>query len=576
MTYDSTRSDPSEDVAVEDSTFFSTVSVEESASVPTDSGGDLWPACWADDDQLYTANGDGRGFGAGAIDEMDIAVNRVAGTPETGMTGERLAAGDELGPIWGDPERYNRKPTGMLSVGGVLYLAIQDLRKGEHAFDDAPNASISRSDDHGRTWQWTDEPMFTDHRFTTIMFLDFGKDSEHAVPALGPDDGGYAYAFGLDWNWRRSNSGTVQDPVDLYLARVPADAVQDRSAWEFWTGPDDGSGTGPEAGSGTGSHTAADSGDRQTWSRAIERKRPVLHDAQRRYLSTRPELAPVRRGTLPIAQGGVVYNAPLRRFLYTSWSGYGFEFYEAPAPWGPWRRFLHHNFGAVPWYPRNEQDHTPKQGGYGTVAPSKFISSDGQLLWVNSNWWVDAPAPEQNYNFCLRRVRVTPRTPETSSTPDNAPDSQRNLARVGADATPIGTCAHHARWDRLLDGDRGSGEDSFDSRNKRVDFWGITFSKAYRMNRVVYTTGAMFPDGGWFSAYDGGLRVQVRRDGLWTEATGLAITPDYPYDSGAGDFTDYTLCFDPVVADGVRIIGPPGGGAYFTSIAELEVYFDSP
>jgi hypothetical protein len=36
--------------------------------------------------------------------------------------------------------------------------------------------------------------MFTEHVFTTIVFLDFGKNGAHA-----PDD--HAYAYGLDDNW---------------------------------------------------------------------------------------------------------------------------------------------------------------------------------------------------------------------------------------------------------------------------------------------------------------------------------------------------------------------------------------
>jgi len=45
-----------------DSTFFSTVYVEESDTLNTDSQGDLWASCWSDDDYLYAANGDGDGF----------------------------------------------------------------------------------------------------------------------------------------------------------------------------------------------------------------------------------------------------------------------------------------------------------------------------------------------------------------------------------------------------------------------------------------------------------------------------------------------------------------------------------
>lgn len=71
--------------------------------------------------------------------------------------------------------------------------------------------------------------MFKDYVFTTIMFLDYGKDNGNS-----PD--GYVYAYGLDYNWRDSFSGRVTDPTNLYLARVPGNSVQDRSKWEFFSG----------------------------------------------------------------------------------------------------------------------------------------------------------------------------------------------------------------------------------------------------------------------------------------------------------------------------------------------------
>ncbi|MGH3505245.1 MAG: DUF4185 domain-containing protein [Nocardioidaceae bacterium] len=215
---------------------------------------------------MYAANGDGRGLSDEPF--KDLVVNRITGTPRTGLSGAKLAEADEVGTIWADPDKYNRKPTGIVCVGGVLYLAIQDLRHGKNAFDDAPNASISRSDDHGCTWQKTSEPMFTDYRFTTVFFVDFGKDSEHAVSALGPQDGSYVYAYGMDWSWRASNTGTVPDPTALFLARVRPHSVQDRSKWRFYTGTD---------------HRG-----RPGWSSRIEDKAPVLADPLRRYPDTRP------------------------------------------------------------------------------------------------------------------------------------------------------------------------------------------------------------------------------------------------------------------------------------------------
>jgi hypothetical protein len=532
--------------APETSTFFSTAFVEYYGSHPTDSDGDLWASCWADDGALYTANGDGKGFDL-AGEFADAVMNRVDGSPETGLHGVRLAAGAQLGPVWGDPAQYNRKPTGMVCVDGVLYLALQDLKYGDNAFSQAPTASISRSDDHGLTWTPTSRPMFPDSRFSTVFFLDFGRNSDQAIPALGRTDGSYVYGYGLDWNWRDAYGDVVQDPTRLYLGRVPHASVQERAMWEFFAGVERG---------------------RPRWSRDITAKAPVLDDPRRVYPTLRnnnqyPDNLSV------VSQGGVVYSPPLRRYLYTSWTEYTFEFYESPTPCGPWRLFLHHDAGGYPWFglPQDDPHPGPKNGGYGTTIPSKFISADGQDMWVQSNYFAGNAEGRSNYQFNVRRLRVTP---AQKTAPLRLPKTE-NLAHA-AGVTPTEKSAHYGHHGYYNDGDRTRSEDSFDQANKELDWWGYTWPRSYLFGRVIYTTGTMFPDGGWFSAFDGGLRVQVRRDFEWEDVEKLRVTPDYPYDRTAGSFEPYTFTFAPVTGDGVRLIGRPGGPVYFTSIAELEIY----
>jgi hypothetical protein len=535
-----------------DSRFFATASTESSDTLDTDSDGDLWPSCWADDGHLYAANGDGRGFS----DEpwQDIVVNRVEGTPESGISGERLSAADDVAPIWADPARYNRKPTGMACVDSdgdgrdELYLAVQDLSKPPcPCFDDAPNASISVSRDYGRTWEQSEAPMFTDHRFTTIVFLDYGQSFEHDR-VLGRDASRYVYAYGLDFNWRDSFANTVEDPTKLYLARVRKDRIMDRSAWEFMAG---------------------ERGGRPTWTRSLEQREPVLEDDRRVYPSFRGE--GISDMTV-LSQGSIVYDEPLDRYIYASWTEYTWEFYEAPRPWGPWKLFMRKDFGGYPWFGRGTDPGCPgpKNGGYATVMPSKFISGDGRTLWVQSNWFVGVGCNPWNYNFSLRKVHVEP---AVHSRPANRADPGRNLAVSGAGVTPIEKSAHFGNEEFLNDGVRSHSEDSWDRENKPLDFWGYTFTREHRFDRVVYTTGTMFPDGGWFSGQDGGLRVQVRRNFRWHDVGKLEITPDYPYDASAGSNRTYTLDFEDARGDGVRIIGHPGGTEWFTSVAELEVFY---
>lgn len=336
------------------------------------SDGDLWPSCWSDDDALYAANGDGAGFGSTM---SDIVMNRITGAPASDdLSGEGLASGDDLGQVWSGDD-FTRKPTGMLCVDGAIYLAVQDLRRD---FNAAPVATIARSDDHGLTWEWdTAMPMFDDGVFTTIWFADYGKDS------AGAPDPAYAYAYGLDGNWRDSFDDSVADPTELFLARVPVDAVQDADAWEFYAGQP---------------------GDAEaTWTDAIAQKRPVLVDERVRHPSSDAQGEDGQtvgaQNLTVISQGGVTHLPKLDRYVYTSWTELTFEFYEAPQPWGPWTLFVSEDFGPYPWTDE-------RFGGYATTIPSKFVSDDNLTMWVQSNVCPCAPAGMSSYWFGLRTLEL--------------------------------------------------------------------------------------------------------------------------------------------------------------------------
>lgn len=348
--------------------FFSSVIIDESG-IDSESEGDLWPSTWSDDGHLYAANGDGKGFG-----EVfgDITFNRIYGHPGEGnIKGETISVG--FGPIWGNTSNYNRKPTGLTSVDGILYLAVQDLNKTktEDIFNEAPNATILKSEDKGKSWQWDKEkPMFSNHSFTTIMFLDYGRDGEN-----NPSDS-YLYAYGLDYNWRDSFSDIVKDPENLFLARVPKKNVQDPDKWEYYNG---------------------DLNGNADWSKpgAIEERKPVLTETGRRYKNLPNKYKGIENMSV-LSQGSIVYNKPLDRYIYSSWTEYTYEFYEAPYPWGPWNLFLSKDFGTYPWSDK-------RFGGYATVIPSKYISDDGLTMWICSSTFAGGT---DHYNFNLRKLKV--------------------------------------------------------------------------------------------------------------------------------------------------------------------------
>jgi hypothetical protein len=412
----------------------------------------------------------------------------------------------------------------MLCVNNALYLAFQNLKIG--TFDSAPDASIAVSTDHGTTWQWnTQSPMFANSVFTTIFFLDYGKNY-----ANSPD--GYVYAYGLDNNWRFQQK--------LYLGRVAKTSIQSAASWQFYQGSD-----------GNGN---------PVWG-SISTKQPVLTDNRvlyaNNFCSTTPELCP----SSPIGQGGVVYDAPLHRYIFSSWSTETHEFYEAPTPWGPWSHFLSQDFGAL----LLQQN----RGQYGISIPSKFLSGDGKTLYVQSN----VCCQDNAYTFSLRKLYVEPYAAATAS---NVPDNNNNIAVTGAGTTAISKSTHLGTLcglncsDSLNDRNTSGNEDDYDQEVKPTDWWGYTWNHPYNMNKVTYTTGTMFTDGGW---YTGNLQVQVRQNFNWINVPGVSITPSYPYSNSAGNNKTYTFTFGNTWGDGVRIIGSPGGSAHFTSISELGVYY---
>ena len=512
-----------------ESDFFSTIAEERFSTYQMTGNGDLWPSCWAEDDNLYAANGDGKGFGKVYT---DMAVSRISGAPRK-LTGTTIAT--NVGTNWSG-SIYTRKPTGMLCRGGAIYLAFQNLN--ESTFDDAPAASIAKSVDNGATWTWdASAPMFGTpsnaaspkaYKFTTIFFLDYGQDSANAID-------GYVYAYGLDNNWRSQEA--------MFLGRVPAEKVQTRASWEFYAG------------------TSSDGAP--VWTADITQKIPVLTDTRLLYpVMFGPDCPPYQQ---VIAQGGVTYDAPLQKYIFASWSCSTHELYEASQPWGPWNHFQSTDFGPLRL--------THNRGQYGTSLPSKFISTDGQTLWLQSNVCCGG----DSYRFSLRRLYLQPARP---SSPSNGPSSD-NLAlfpgtRAISKSTHFGTLCGRLCSDQLNSGNATVSEDDYDEQVKTSDWWGYIWPQVYNINQVVYTTGTMFPNGGWYQAE---LAVQVRQNFGWVDVPGVTVTPSYPLSGNAGSFTTYTFNLPNTWGDGVRIIGQPGGTGYFTSINQLAVYFhaeDSP
>jgi hypothetical protein len=284
-------------------------------------GSDLWPVTWGPDDHLYTAWGDGGGFGGTDSDgRVSMGFARIEGRPEN-----YHAANVNGGK---DPEHPASFPSkgktgGTAFVGGTLYASIN--------LQDGPwpnvNHALAWSTDRGATWTKADW-LFTKgpSNFQPARFLQFGKDYSGVPARLA----GYVYLYGPK---QKAGQG---DRIRLYLARVPKDKIRERAAYEFFHG--------------------LDAQGKPVWTARWIAAQPVFTDAN------------------GITASGAVYNPAMKRFLLTSFhTGPGqLGVFDAPDPWGPWT--------TVAYY-----DRWGKMGATGEGLtcefPQKWISADGLTLW---------------------------------------------------------------------------------------------------------------------------------------------------------------------------------------------------
>lgn len=239
-------------------------------------GSDNWPITWGDDDRLYTAYGDGRGFEPFVPEKLSLGLARLTGGPDD-FTAENLRA--PALESRGDDVR-GKKASGLLMVDGTLYLWARNAR----------NAQLAWSTDHGAAWTWSDWRLT--ESFGCPTFLNFGPNYAGAR-----DEFVYLYSHDHD---------SAYQPADrMVLARVPKDRLRERSAYEFFAGFDD--------------------AGRPIWSAEVARRAAVFTHPGRCYRSSVSYSPALGRylwcQTLP-------GNDP--RFAG------GFGIYDAPEPWGPW------------------------------------------------------------------------------------------------------------------------------------------------------------------------------------------------------------------------------------------------
>ncbi len=240
-------------------------------------GSDNWPTTWADDDNLYTAYGDGWGFEPRVPEKLSMGFARIQGGPEEpAFENIRSSSGETSGD-----GRKGKKASGLLMVDGVLYACVRN----------ADNAQIAWSEDHARTWQWC--PWRFEESFGCPTLLNFGRNYEGARDE-------YVYLYSLD-------SERAYESADSFvLARVKQDRTRERSAYEFFQNCNE---------DGTAN-----------WTPDVSRRGPVFTHPGRCGRSIVTYNAPLRRYLW--VQVLSRSDKPENRT--------GLAVYDAPEPWGPW------------------------------------------------------------------------------------------------------------------------------------------------------------------------------------------------------------------------------------------------
>ena len=294
----------------------------------TRDGSDNWPITWTGDGALYTAYGDGYGFSPGLPVKLGLGFAKIEGAPEN-ITAYNIRS-DAENTLHG---ARGEKASGLLSIGGVLYLWARNSDRAGRG------SRLAASSDSGAHFEWCDWRF---EQFGHMTFVNFGKNYNGARD-------GYVYMLSHD------RPSAYENGDGFVLLRAPAEGLTDQNAYEIFVSFDE-------------------TGD------------PVFGSDLSEYsLALR---CPGRARRLSVS-----YNAGLKRYILwqqhqfdpsnsdTRFEG-GFGIYEAPEPWGPWKRA----FFTERW------DIGPGDLG---CFPTKWMSADGKQAYLVFSG---------DDNFCVRGV----------------------------------------------------------------------------------------------------------------------------------------------------------------------------
>ena len=316
--------------------------------------GDTFPLTWASNDTIYTSAGDplwgkkqdGLDFEALSGNAQNYVIHKVNEMPA--FTG------------WGG---CGAKPTGMIAVKDVLYLAFQNMTGMQIKTDFAAcevnhgyDASIVYSRDYGKTWNpdilIDKTPLFPGRIFAAPAFINYGKNNQDATD-------GFVYAISGE-GWCNGNN--------CRLGRVNANKIMQADAWEWVSGFDE---------------------------RFVPKWEKNKFDA-----------VPVLTHEGYLGMVDMVYLAKLKRYLLFSWhfnkfsdpnNGSRIIIYESPQPWGP--------FSIVYEAAWETNEKTP----YNPRLPLKWFDEDTLEGWLlfSGTWRNYGGVIGSSYRAHVRKFKLT-------------------------------------------------------------------------------------------------------------------------------------------------------------------------
>ena len=241
------------------------------------SGSDNWPITWADDDNQYTAYGDGWGFEPKTKKKLSLGIAKIVGGPVnfrgvniSTKSGERVGQGAK-----------GAKASGMLCIDGVLYMLVRN----------AGNSQLAWSADHGKTWTWCDWKFTIS--FGCPTFLNFGKNYAGARDE-------FIYIYSPD------SESAYKTADRMVMVRVRKEKIREQGAYEFFKG--------------------LDNKRKPVWSKDIRERGAVFLNPGKCYRSGISYNAGLKR----YLWCQTIYGEDDMRFKG------GLGIYDGPQPWGPW------------------------------------------------------------------------------------------------------------------------------------------------------------------------------------------------------------------------------------------------